>query len=421
MKKYVLTMVALLLCLSMLACDVKPSLSETGGTAGADPSDGSWAGVDSGSDGIFSDDGYYYLTKDNCLCFLDVNNGINVVLCAKVGCPHDNSQFDANGETIYCEAYIPGELQCIWEGKVYYTIENDKGIFLHRRSADGSAEELVAQLCKERMDQDHAVTLSSMQFHEGIFYYQVNVQGISFGFNETLGMDTIIYDIEEKLLMRMDLRDRKEVCISATKGNTTPVLLGLHQEKLLYYLLIIDPAYYEIEKDDPNRQEKRDKYYAESSRQIILLDLASGEETVLIEKQFAEYFSVLDVSGDTLLYSVYEGGEPFMHSLNLATGKDTALREGEFHYINEDYCFRFEGEIENEKIVLVDMKTGQAMPTAYQDILIYPTAIGEDGVIMVRRVKPKGSSRTKSIHAYISFADLKDGLQETDFVDFFVE
>ena len=393
MKKYILILVTMLLCLSMLACDANPVPPETGGTE--NQSNG-WATASE---------------KDHdCLCFLDVENGINVVLCAKVGCPHDNSQFDINGEPIYCEAYILGELQFFWEGKLYYTTENDYGIFLYRRKSDGTAEEQVMQLCVDYTNPEQALNLSSCYFVDGVMYYQVNVSSI-----EQIGSH-VNYEIQDKLLMRLDLQTKKEECIMTTKTDASQTIFGLHRESLLYSVLLINPEFFDLPLSDP----KRDEYYADSSRQIIRFDIVTGKEEILMQKHFSETLSVREVSGDTLLYNVREDGRMVARSLNLTTGEDTLLHEREIVPLNENFAFAYEGEGEGEILWLMNRKTGELLPTAYQDLFMYPGDIGQEGMILVRRVRPEGSSRNKRIYAYVTFASLADGLQEEDFVDFFI-
>lgn len=424
MKQFLSVAITLLLCLSMLACDTHPvppetsGMGETTGTiepsgtstpSGPDTQSSGWGNASS-HDGVFSDEGYYYLSEHQCLCFLDVANGINVVLCSKVGCPHDNSQLDTNGEQLFCEAYIIGELQFFWEGKLYYTVEDDYGIFLYRRNADGTAEEQVMQLCAEYMNPDQSLTLaSSCYFFNGIVYYQVNVSSIEFEGTH------INYEIQNKLLMRLDLRTGKEELVNTTKTDARQTIHGLNANGLIYSVLLIDPEYFDLPLGDP----KREEYYNDSSRQVIQLDIASGEEKVLMEKHFSETLGVQNVSGETLLYSIKEDDQQVLRSLNLTTGEDTLLLARDIVYINDCFCFTYEGE--DEKLTLMDMQTSQLLPTAYQDSFMYPGDIGENGMILVRKVQAEGSSRSKRIHAYVSFADLADGLQEEDLVDFFIK
>ena len=122
-----------------------------------------------------------------------------------------------------------------------------------------------------------------------------------------------------------------------------------------------------------------------------------------------------------MVYRQEEDGQMTLRSLNMDTREDILLFAGDFYYINEDFCFRVDVDGDSEKLVLVDMKTLQPLPTAYQDLFMYPDDIGPEGLIMVRRVRPEGSSRNLRIHSYVSFADLEDGLQEEDFADFYIK
>ena len=416
MRKALLIFVALLLCLSMLACDTHPvppetsGMGETTGTiapSGPDTQSSGWGNASS-HDGVFSDEGYYYLSEHQCLCFLDVANGINVVLCSKVGCPHDNSTEDENGEQVFCEAYIIGELQFFWEGKIYYTTEDDYGLFLYRRNADGTAEERVMQLCAEYMDPDQSLHLSACYFLDGIMYYQVDTSSI--GFEGT----HINYEIQNKLLMRLDLQTGREEEVYSDSSEAVPGVLGIREDGLIYSVLLIDPEYFDLPLGDP----KREEYYKDSRQQIIYLDVRFGKKQLIMEKHFSETLGVQNVSGETLLYSIKEDDQQVLRSLNLTTGEDTLLLARDIVYINDCFCFTYEGE--DEKLTLMDMQTSQLLPTAYQDITLYPKDIGEKGMIMVRYLKTEGNASRTRIYSYVAFADLKDGLQEEDFVDFFV-
>ena len=438
-KRYLTLLLAILLAVLLLACDTHPMPPETGGTNATtgteepggndattgteeplvpDPENSKWSFVQGSNTGVFTDEGYFYLDSNSCIHFLDTSNGIDVVPCAKIGCSHDNSQLDSKGEPIICEAHLlGGKLQFFWEDKLYYTIETDYGIFLYRRNADGTGDEEVTQLGEQYMDQDHAVYLNSMYFVDGILYYNVDVKSIIIDFEND--PNHVLYDIVDINLMRMDLRNKKEECILSSEHASEQGVIAIRKNSLIYSFLVIDPEYYKIPKDDPDRLEKRNEYLAKSTTQFILLDLASGEKTVFLEKHFSEVFEIQRISENTMVYRQEEDGQMTLRSLNMDTGEDILLLAGDFYYINEDFCFHVEVDGESEKLVLVDMKTLQPLPTAYQELFMYPDDIGPDGLIMVRRVRPEGSSRNLRIHSYVSFADLEDGLQEEDFADFY--
>ena len=53
-----------------------------------EPVSSGWEQCTGGNAGIFTAEGYYYTSPRKLLYFLDVDNGINVCLCSKIGCTH---------------------------------------------------------------------------------------------------------------------------------------------------------------------------------------------------------------------------------------------------------------------------------------------------------------------------------------------
>ena len=83
----------------------------------------------------FSDAGYYYTDHDGQLCFLDLKNGGNVILCSKVACLHSKEPDVLKRRE--CETLIGADSMFFWDGKLYYTKIDTYGYQLYRRAAEG--------------------------------------------------------------------------------------------------------------------------------------------------------------------------------------------------------------------------------------------------------------------------------------------
>lgn len=428
MKKYVLIVVALFLCLSMLACDKQPVPPETSGigevNGSIEPSDtgdvnktaskledGGWVGTRSFStSSVFTEDGYYYI-MDGSLFFLDVSNGINIPLCNKIGCKHIDMGYES-GNPLSCEALITnGNIAGFYDGHLYFARYEEEGYVLYRRNADGTGEERLLVLCEEYVAAQKAVDFPAFFMGDGYLYYQANIISVSV---PQPGVEA--GEISEVVIMQLDLRTMKEATVISFVAESSISLTAHRRDALIYIDQYFDPEYYTLDIFDP----KRDELTQESIYKVYFMDVSTGEKTLIMEKPWADNFGIILISGDTMLYRIREGEEYITYSRDLKTGEDKQLYNGDIAYLNEDYCFTFILEGETEKYTLMNLKTGQLLPTAYQAITLYLHDIGDKGIILIRRVTQDDSSRVR-IYSYIAFADLADGLQEEDFVDFYTK
>lgn len=99
MKITLLIAVALLLCLSLLACNKNPTPSQPNGTSSIVqvqkpdnlPAFGWITCSDTSSEQIaFMESGFFF-TRNQCLYYLDTATGYSVALCSKPGCLHGDS------------------------------------------------------------------------------------------------------------------------------------------------------------------------------------------------------------------------------------------------------------------------------------------------------------------------------------------
>ena len=159
----------------------------------------------------FSDEGYYYHDHKGQLCFLDLKNGGNVVLCSKVACLHwDEPDIFKRRE---CEAITGADSMFFWDNSLYYIAQDVYGYQLYRRAADGTAEEHIMTMGKDYISKDTSMDIWSFALAEGILYYYGQVcDDIQISQNE------IHSQLSYEVICRVDLRARKETEIIRDDG-----------------------------------------------------------------------------------------------------------------------------------------------------------------------------------------------------------
>lgn len=416
MKKSLLLIVAVLLCLSLTACvrnpdatTALPSETDSGivttAPAGTGAPEGMQINLNDGwtigiaSTGPFSEVGYYYLS-DYFLYFMDTENGTSVILCSKAGCQHDNAE---NWKEIFaCEAFIDGGTFLFYsDGYLYYNkIEQDNpnAIHLYRRNADGTAEKKVATLCEAYFSQTASVEIAGYISADGILYYSASIYEMV---EET--PNNFVLNRTEVLLMRLDLTTGKEKEILRLK-NAYIMPLAAREDALIFHRFDALP-----------QNEMKDFEKRKNLPTLLQVWTKSNGTADTIFETTYEKCSLIGMYGDKFYYygqNEYIG----IYAYNFATGEHIATNLPEnAGIINENYWAAYE----ELKSTIYDFRTGQPISGDFGDWYISFRVVGELGSICRLRLysgkMPDGKKIVaEEIYGYVPFAAMEDGLQKED-------
>ena len=369
-----------------------------------------WVGPDS-YDGVQSKTGYFY-SREGFLYYTDFATGTSVCLCSRAGCLHNDEDL--------CDSWIgSGAEMFFWEEKLYYLQTSAYGPQLYRRNQDGTGLATVATLCQAYMEEDRAI---SIQLQEkvvtgGYLYYAAEVQAVV---NEG-GHST--HKTQYYLLQQVDLKTGKEKTILkdelsfslvAAKGNRIRYRTGEETKGLEG---IEQPGH-----DTICNAYKNTKVW------IAEMDTGTGEETVLLESNVYDLFSVEIVDDERIIYMSYESDDPYSaiyYSCDLRTGKSEFYYEGDLvSTIGGRYSLYQDSQ--RKETLLVDIETKQELPIhAFYggDTETYIKMVNPVGdyVILRRycRTASGSSSVGEQVYFFVPISALADGLQEDDCTDYY--
>ena len=393
MKAYmniVSILLVFLMVLSLCACTKKEETDKN-----------EWVNVVEIREGAISDTGYYYLNQ-GLLHYVDFQNGVNVCLCSKAGCTHDDSE---------CEAEIMLDLGGVfstmffWNGGIYFTTFGEYGWGLYRRNADGTGESKVATLCEKYMKEDPEIEVDAYFFTVAgnYVYYYGQVKAVVMQENITTSQTKL------NALLRLDLRTGKEEilaeCYEKNKGLR---LVAVRNDSAIYTLASYPGVYY----GDENYNALAEKCQI----QLLQWSEETGESKVLLDKTWKEI-------GDSITYA---GGEFFCypedvrHSINLETGALTRVEEmNDLLIINADYGFLYDEEADMCQVK--NLKTGEVLPNEYGKYLFRFNikCYSDDMLILTYRVENEDGSKDDH-YMFVTAESLADGLQKEDATEFYV-
>lgn len=346
--------------------------------------------------GVFGEGGYFYAQDSAFLTYADLSNGISVTLCSKAGCKHGNAL--TAPERRECDAHLNYVIfkMFFWDGHIYYVLQDDGpgGIDLYRRNMDGTGEEKVADLGEHYNDRNTGVNITQfIQAGNGL-YYRVDVERIVGGVHETIQCD----------LMRLDLDTHKNEVI-AKFTDKYPHLVAAQSDALLYYTVDEEQ---EMDVMDPDYWEMVDNL----KTSLRIWDRPTQKNAVLHEGTYRD-FKPVGIRDGEILYSdnnVYCTYNLTTETQTTAKIQSEAVLDDRFALMNARY--------------FCDAKTGEPLDNGIQDFLIYVYNAGEEGVILKRGhvIYVNGDPQFDyTIHSYVTYADLEDGLQEADCLDLWRE
>ena len=354
----------------------------------------------------FSDEGYYYLNTDGLLCFLDIKNGGNVILCSKVGCPHTDSRGIAQG----CEADLsrvstPFNVMGFWNGYLYYIENSMYGETVFRRNADGTAKKEIAILGEEYIGKDSSVQADGMIIADGYLYYSM-----------------VIYKVEEiepghsnsspgrYALCRIDLATGNEEEIAIEEGT---IYLAAAKGDTIVYFSYDDPP----SNLDPDFDESMLNYPV----QMKQWDQKSRTVKVLMETRVYERGIFRELSGNRIRISKYdkELAQHIHTYYDLTTGQfsEPVSTAYSIQPINSNYELHY---IEDHVKKIYDIKNQRYVDS---EISTDAFTIGnrcEQGFIIVDREYDTENLIYARKEYYIRTSSLADGLQKKDLLLFYM-
>ena len=411
--------ILLTIMLSLSACVRLPNLT-TGGVSTTAPIGsnesvnvdidltGKWIrpGIETGHF-AFSDTGCYLY--NSVLQFMDIENGVSVVLCTKPSCRHAEEE-----NTEDCEAHIRGSLSIFfyWDEHIYYTeyVQDDpNGIHLFRRNADGTGEEKVATLAEEYCTPKNSVSITKYVVADGILYCLASL-------TEIVEVEPDNFTIMERdtMILKLDLRTRKQEELVRYE-NTFIRLLGARKDALLFYTQERLPAEENLAPDYYERMQKL------PARLHIWTD--SNKVVTLFEKPNKECSWVHGLMGNVLFYT----DDTNQYAYDLTTNSHS-VAQLPFPYmiVSDSYILdqsrTYEDMAQGIYSRFWDARTGNHIPSDFNDADISVISISDNGCILniqyIRELEPSDGGyivhASRKIQAYVSFAAMEDGLQKED-------
>ena len=357
--------------------------------------------------GAFWEQGYYYFSSAGCLYFLDVEKGVNVCLCSKVGCPHDSTVHTDPTAVWDCEAYVAesnsyGFSVFFWDGGLYYILSDDYGMHMVRRNADGSGLRQIGSFCQPYIEKRKTVTVHSYICAGGYLYYSADICGLK---------DSIV-ETEACVLRRMDLKSGKEEELLQVPGHEYLSLCAAKGNGMLYLRYLLPES-----SNTPDDTEKRQA----SPVRLMLWEEGASEDTVLLEKTFREDIRYKAMRNGAILYTTKEEGSFVTRSFELNTKEDKKISDlYNLTYITGDYVLRTNPAFKKKGLYHIGKDT--FLPNDFVEYTLRFLNISGNKIIFSRLIpSPKDPTLIeKEIYFFVDADALADGLQKEDAVDFYI-
>lgn len=371
--------------------------------------DRSWGSADVYK-GAFSDTGYFYLAE-GYLYYADFAAGVNISLCPKVGCKHNNE--------LTCEGWVGSaeEQMFCYGDKLYYLVYDMYGTHLYRRNLDGTGLATVATLCEDHLKEleNCHIKFEKKVVSGGYLYYTAEVRAYESVNNELT--NKYLYT----LLMQLDLKTGKEKTILMRYSGIT--LVAAKGSRIRY---ILGDNIGEVDISDLSALKEA---YKKTMIQMVELDTVTGKEKVLFEKSKYDFFSLVSCSGNKLIYLTYESEDDYTgiyRVYDISTGKDAFFYEGAINNLIAGRYSLSKDPHDPKQYVLLDLENGKELPchSFYDSGCVYRLVSASDEAVILRRYpRPENGvgNITEQVYSYVPVAALEDGLQETDFIDYYIE
>lgn len=354
-------------------------------------------------DGAFSNEGYYYLKSGNFLMFADRRTGASVCLCSKPGCRHwmEDGQAREN-----CDANIKG-----YDGPIFYVADclyyvtlDSYGKYLKQRDAAGFSEKTIGALGKQYTEDEKIVSITNMCPAEGYIYYDATVSALVWDpATETSVVKEVGYYIA-----KVNLKSGKEDILLET-GERNPIqICAVRSGGVLYCQWQIP----EVEYENP-------EYTTALMNQTYTLnywDLGKNQTAVVLQKLFRDCQGVMQVHSGKIYYQTNSFVSTTTYAYDMKTGVETQISENALRHMGGGYAL----ESQNGQRVILNMHTGQRLPFTLQGNKLSIAAFS-DQCCVVQNWSDIQNGEQKRTLCIISYADLADGLQESDLLAFETE
>lgn len=359
-----------------------------------------WASNDNGT---FSDVGYYYLTSEGFLYFLDTENGLSVCLCGKVGCLHDKEEDPFKREE--CEGKLSGAGSITpvfyWDGGLFYVESDAYGTHLYRRNADGSGMTKVSTLGSQYTKEQKSVELFSFAIADGCLYYDAEVDSVV---QDETGAGVVQREL--CYIGRVNLQTGKDEILFSDANNYLMLCAAASDAAL-----ILSKGQPDLPVDDPG--------YAEAllneSAELLFWNGTVGEPMEVFKKTIRQCANITLVADGYVFYkgSAKEGIATYRYDLR--TGAEEKISDSAIRHINSQYALR----MDNAGIWKVyELQAKAFLPNDFSGDSLSIGTVSEDGFILLRGIR-EGNSIKERIYCYVTFIALEDGLQEADLMPFY--
>ena len=355
----------------------------------------------------FSDEGYYYDDHKGQLCFLDLKNGGNVILCSKVACLHwDEPDIFKRRE---CEAITGADSMFFWDNNLYYMATDIYGYQLYRRAADGTAEEHIMTLGQNYISKNTSMNIWSLALAEGILYYYAEVcDDIQISQNEIHSERN--YDV----ICRVDLQTRKETEIVRDTGGGMS-MHAVRNDAVLY--TCIEGVELPENVTDSSYKEK----LLSAKVWLKQWNMQDGTTDILLEKTRSEFCWGVCYHNGKIYYN--DANFDPLWSYDLETEKTAeAGPANTYDALSDRYLIT---NTDNNYNSIYDVQTGAFIENAFSDSSLRVNDIGKYGFVIERTYYgPEDETGSReglySVRSFVTVNALADGLQESDLLDFYI-
>lgn len=416
MKKSLLVFAAVLLCLSLAACNSDHAPTETNGTGMSEP--GGFTEVEKpdtlpvsgwvADTGVstepyaFTEDGFYHI-MNGCLCYTDTTVGNTVFLCSKPGCLHgeadsgrDRAKCDANVNGLVCVMFYHGET-------LYYaTFEDENGYQLYARNPDGTGLRSVDTLCGTLASSESSAQIGSWALSCGDLYYTVQVDRIT-----EVEEDVFTYDNSMIALARYDLSAGKEELLLSVEDSFLGIC-GVNDDMVILWMSYL-PTAEEMMRPDYKEYEKQFPAY------LRLWHEEGGGVSTLCEMDRSATKFTIGFANGKLHFNGGEGTKRYAYDLASMTFGDSDLPADANRIWSEKYVAAYwQGyyDLESGTFLTNEYDTMQ-LPAGIDQFGASPEGFGEQGFV-IHEFYSKNHRGVFENFVYIPYEKMNDGMQLSD-------
>lgn len=353
-------------------------------------SDQNWEKAFSRGEGVFSDQGFYYLDA-HILTFLDTEAGVSTPLCTRAGCLHGDAPGHGYEE---CDGYgnvrTYGDMVTYWDGYLYYVRTEASGAYrLYRCNAIGTEHTEVCQLGKRYTDDEKTLMPAITQAAaDGKWYYHTRVSGLVRDPETGAGRFQQILEY----IAVVDLTTGKETVLLEDK-NDLLLILAASSNGVLYTA----------------QENVSGELWGNRRIALKFWNKETGKIGTLLEKTGDDLYWGCDgkVRGTTYMGDVD-------YTFDLATGEEKQLT-GVQVYHNWLNGYANYQDPDTMQWYLVHLQTEEKLPSEVPLDKMIVQQTGEHGAVLLWIVEAaaSGNSREQRM-CYVTYEALEDGLQESD-------